>query len=222
MSSDAAGRPEAKWAGDFSCSTCGRKRLIAADFSKKQLEKRSKDLSASIKCKQCVESEAQTERAEAAARAAQKAATANGSPMDVSDPAADAATSSSSEEMLMCSSCKLSLRAGAFSRAQTFKGDKRRCLECVSKAEQSEASAASARRDEELEAARKALKEVEAKGGSALEVAKAFAKVSALEGQKVTGLKPVVLGRGRGRAAGRGAAAARGGKGGGSAGGRGA
>ena len=105
---------------------------------------------------------------------------------------------------------------------RTFKGDKRRCLECVSKAEQSEASAASARRDEELEAARKALKEVEAKGGSALEVAKAFAKVSALEGQKVTGLKPVVLGRGRGRAAGRGAAAAHGGKGGGSAGGRGA
>ena len=37
MSSDAAGRPEAKWAGDFSCSTCGRKRLIAAAFSKKQL-----------------------------------------------------------------------------------------------------------------------------------------------------------------------------------------
>ena len=63
-----------QWAGDFSCGTCGQKRLTAAAFSKKQLEKRSKDLTASIKCKQCVDAAAEKERADASARAAKKAA----------------------------------------------------------------------------------------------------------------------------------------------------
>ena len=34
----------AQWAGNFDCSECGRKRLIADEFSKKMLEKRKKVL----------------------------------------------------------------------------------------------------------------------------------------------------------------------------------
>ena len=187
-----------KWAGDFSCGTCGRKRLIAADFSKKQLEKRSKDLTADIKCKQCVESAAAEERAEAAKRAADKAAALpSPSTKELAGSSADA--DAPATEQHVCSSCRQSLLAAAFSRAQLFKGEKRRCQSCVADAEKADASAATESRTLELEAARQALKKLEVSGASALEVAKAFAKVSALEGQQVTGLKPVILGRGRGR-----------------------
>ena len=31
-----------QWAGNFDCSECGRKRLIADEFSKKMLDKRKK------------------------------------------------------------------------------------------------------------------------------------------------------------------------------------
>ena len=55
----------AAWAGSFECSgPCGRKRLVGAEFSKKQVEKRQKDLNASIMCKQCVEAKAAEERKE--------------------------------------------------------------------------------------------------------------------------------------------------------------
>ena len=43
-----------KWAGNFACSSCGRKRLIAVDFSKAQVEKQRKDPSFALYCKQCV------------------------------------------------------------------------------------------------------------------------------------------------------------------------
>jgi hypothetical protein len=62
--------PTANWAGTFSCSECGRSRLIASDFSKKQVEKRQKEPQAAIRCKACVDGAAAREREAAAARQA--------------------------------------------------------------------------------------------------------------------------------------------------------
>eukprot|EP00965_Chrysotila_dentata_P211933 6186725-Pleurochrysis_carterae.AAC.4 len=52
----------AAWAGNFDCASCGRQRLIGAEFSKNMLEKKRKDPKATLRCKQCVESAAAAER----------------------------------------------------------------------------------------------------------------------------------------------------------------
>jgi len=230
------------WAGDFSCSECGRKRLIAADFSKSQVQKRQKDPEAKLKCKACVEKCASDERAAAAARQQAAAATlpavlptvpmaamsiseqptlgagacgtlgvlscggtansaaagagAAGGAAAVSPGAAGGAATAAQHE---CSACKRALGPDAFNRTQLCKGPgKMRCRECVEKAEKETAGARSADQQAQLEEAKAALKAIE-KTGTALEVAAAFAKVAAAEGQLVTGIKPMILGRGRGR-----------------------
>ena len=72
---------DAGWAGSFECSgPCRRKRLVAAEFSKKQIEKRQKDEGAPLKCKQCVEAAAAEERQQAAARQAERTAAAAATP----------------------------------------------------------------------------------------------------------------------------------------------
>ena len=99
-----------------------------------------------------------------------------------------------------CASCKKSLAAEKFNRTQLVqKGPgKQRCRECVEKAEASTAGAAKEKQDAGIEEARKALKQAEI-GGNAAATLVAASKLAALEGEKVTGLKPVVLGKGRGR-----------------------
>ena len=68
----------------------------------------------------------------------------------------------------------------------------------VEAAEKSAASASNEKKEAALEEARKALAAAELSGNAA-QLLKASSTLSALEGEKVTGLKPMVLGRGRGR-----------------------
>ena len=104
--------------------------------------------------------------------------------------------------LLTCSSCKKGLAATAFNRTQLAKGpEKQRCRDCVEAAEAQAAGASTAAKDAAIEEARKALAAAELSGNSA-QVLKTSSHLAALEGEKVTGLKPIVLGRGRGRGGG--------------------
>ena len=103
-----------------------------------------------------------------------------------------------------CSACAKKQVASAFNRTQLSKGPgKQRCRACVEAAEADASKAGGAKLDADIEAARKALQQAEISGNAA-EKLKTSSKLAALEGQKVTGLKPVILGRGRGRGRGRG------------------
>lgn len=176
-----------KWAGDLVCSVCRRKRLTAVEFSKKAVEKHRKEPDAPMKCKTCVEAAAQQERDVAAT----KTAAAGGAAV----PAGEGPS-----EGHECSSCKSALPAAAFSRSNLSKGPgKQRCLGCVTEAEKANLMAGDVALREKLAAAKTAAAKAEA-SGSAVEKLAAHSKVAAIEGQMVTGLKPVVLGRGgRGR-----------------------
>uniref|UniRef100_A0A7S0EW07 Stc1 domain-containing protein n=1 Tax=Phaeocystis antarctica TaxID=33657 RepID=A0A7S0EW07_9EUKA len=175
-----------KWAGDLVCSVCRRKRLTAVEFSKKAVEKHRKEPDAPMKCKTCVEAAAQEERDVAATKTA-----AGGAAV----PAGDGPS-----EGHECSSCKNALPATAFSRSNLSKGPgKQRCSECVAEAEKAHVTAGDAALREKLAAAKTAAAKAEA-SGSVVEKLAAHSKVAAIEAQMVTGLKPVVLGRGgRGR-----------------------
>jgi len=167
--------------------------LVAAEFSKKQLEKRAREPETPVKCKQCVEAVAAEERKQAAARQAERitatsAAGSSAPAVDISDKGADA--------LQVCTSCGRSLARDSFNRSQLVKGaGKQRCRECVEKAEQSSASASAVKQDAAIEDARKALQAAEVTGSAAQTLA-ASSKLAALEAEQVTGLKPVVLGKG--------------------------
>ncbi|KAJ1448518.1 hypothetical protein M885DRAFT_538873 [Pelagophyceae sp. CCMP2097] len=178
-----AGVAVANWAGEFECCVCKRKRLTAAEFSKKMQEKRRIDEKASVKCKRCVEAEAEAERDAAAAKA----------------KPAGAAT----QDAYVCAACEKKLPASEFTKNQIVKGPtKQRCSPCVAKASTEDADASAAKQADALKQAREAFKRAEA-GGSVAEKLVAASKLSALEGELVTGLKPVCLGkRGRGRGGG--------------------
>lgn len=188
---------EAGWAGVYDCiGSCRRKRLIATEFSKKQIEKYQKDPDAAMTCKQCVEAKAADERKQAAARQAEKAKAAPpvapGAAVDVSDGDGKAT-------LHECASCKKQLDAAAYNRTQLSKGvGKQRCRDCVEAAEKAAASATNEKKEAALEEARKALAKAEISKDS-VAILKASSTLAALEGEKVTGLKPIVLGKGRGR-----------------------
>lgn len=151
------------------------------------------DPSAAIRCKMCVEAEAEAERKVAAERQAT-------SKCEASDEPAQ----------FLCSSCSRSLPASAFNRTQLSKGvEKQRCQECVSSAEKEANAAALKSRQQKLEEAQRHARTMEATG-SAAQRCMAAASVAALEAQAVTGLKPTILGgKGRGRGRGRGRASGR-------------
>lgn len=209
---------DASWAGSFECAgPCGRKRLVAAEFSKSQLQRRQKDDTVKIKCKQCVEAAATAERQEAAARQAERTAAAPSSvppaaaAIDVSD--SEASVLPAPPQTQTCSACNKALPADAFNRTQLVKGaGKQRCRECVDKAEQASAAESTVKKDAAIEEARKALQQAEVSGDAAQKLV-AASRLSALEGEKVTGLKPVVLGKGgRGRGGWRARGGGKGGK----------
>ena len=214
MSALAAHGRDAAWAGTLECSgPCRRKRLIAAEFSKAQVQRQQKDPNATVKCKQCVEAVAAEERAQAAARQAERARAAaekppeqdqgSSSAIDVSDDAVPAQPSAPATHE--CSACLKQLPSDAFNRTQLVKGaGKQRCRECVEASEKASGDAAAQKQDAGIEEARKALQKAEVSGSVAEKLA-ASAKLAALEGEKVTGLKPMVLGKGgRGRGSWRG------------------
>lgn len=163
------------WAGNFECSVCKRKRLIASEFSKKMQEKRRKEPGALLKCKQCVESAAKAELETAAASVVE------------------------SGESQVCSMCGMTLPTSKFTKPQLKKGPgKQRCVECVAKAQEAEAHASRADKESALAEAKREFARAEASGSAAQKLS-ASAKLAALEGELVTGLKPKVIGRGRGR-----------------------
>lgn len=61
-----------------------------------------------------------------------------------------------------------------------------------------EANANKSKLDEQIDQAKEDLKKAEDRGASSIEIFKASNHLASLEAQKVTGLKPKVLGRGRG------------------------
>lgn len=132
-----------------------------------------------MKCKKCVAEAEEKERKEAAA----------------SKPTCSVA----SDETRACAKCKQELTASAFNRNQWNKGEgKSKCKPCV---EQSLSEEATQQEQSKKDAIQKARDDVErAKAtGNASEILKAESVLSALEAEKVTGLKPVKMGRGRGR-----------------------
>lgn len=186
---------EIAWAGNFDCGQCGRKRLVGAEFSKAALERHRRDPSAPLKCKACVDTAAEAERVAAAAR------------RQASDEAGTA-------EEHVCSACEQPLAAAMFNRNQLNKGPgKQRCQQCVADAEKAASSAGDAAYAERLASARTALARAEAAGTPAERLA-ASAHLSAIEAEKVTGLKPIKL-RARGGGGGRRGSGRGGGRGGG-------
>ena len=188
------------WAGDFDCSVCKRKRLTASEFSKKMQEKKRSGQGDALNCKACVEAAAQKERDAAAAKAAKAADAGPGG----------AAAGEGGGATQVCSACKQSLPEFAFSKPQLKKGPaKQRCQPCIANADKLEAAAADEKKGKAIAEAKKAVKAAEATG-SAAEKLKANSTLAALEGELVTGLKPMVIGRGRrgpgGRGRGRGRA----------------
>lgn len=164
-----------RYAGDFSCDDCRKKRLTAASFSMSMATKKRRHPSASLRCLDCVASLAASERAQAC----------SASECDNASP-------------MTCSACEKSLPQSRFSGKQRRK-DKPRCADCVTKAEEKEALEIAKVKDKKLEDAREVVQHLPA-GASAAERLKALAAETAAEAESVTGLKPVkCLGGRRGR-----------------------
>lgn len=141
-----------------------------------------------LKCKRCVQAVEEAER---------KAAT------EKRVASAIAGSSDDPTEIRKCTICKEGLAYSAYNKNQWNKGEgKSKCRSCVEKALAREASEQKASKDEKLEAARSSLKLAEASGNTPA-ILKAGSIVAALEAEKVTGLKPIRMGRGGGRGRGR-------------------
>jgi len=203
------------WAGQFDCSQCQRKRLIAADFSKKALERhRSGEV---LRCKSCVGLAAEQERearetgtgevsGETGANVlrASHASVGSGEAEEavavavaeagqtVVEAAVEAVETVGALDTPLCSTCLFPRALSAFNRAQLNKGPLRRCRACVTSSESAAASLSIAERASNLTAAQERLRRT--KGGVG-EFAAAMA-LSNLEAELVTGIKPTVLGRG--------------------------
>mmetsp|Transcript_26966 Transcript_26966/g.41331 ORF Transcript_26966/g.41331 Transcript_26966/m.41331 type:complete len:203 (+) Transcript_26966:152-760(+) len=174
-----------QWAGNFDCDFCRRKRLMGSEFSKKALE-RYRKTGGPLKCKQCVAKVEKEERKAAAARNNHKVLEKDGS--------------SGKNEKRVCSSCSMELDQSSYNRNQWSKGDgKSRCRNCVEQALQDEATEQSKSKQEQISQAKDRVKKANA-SGNAVDIIKAESALAALEAEKVTGLRPVKLGRGgRGR-----------------------
>jgi hypothetical protein len=188
-----------KWAGNFDCGFCRRKRLMGSEFSKKALEKYRKT-GGSLKCKECV---AEAEQAERAAATAKRATTTTSSMND-----SGSTTGTLDTIAITCMSCEKALIASAYNRNQWNKGEgKARCRDCVETALAQESAQIQQSKDTAMQEAQNAVAEANASGNTAA-ILKAESMLSALEAEKVTGLKPVRMsgrgGRGRPSARGRG------------------
>lgn len=163
-----------KWAGNLECAFCGRTRLMAEAFSKTMMAKHEGPL----KCKECVQKEASKNRS--------------------------SATSVESNESRVCGKCQKELPASFYNKTQWKKGEGvSRCKPCVELAVAEEAAAVETAREEKITAARQAVDDAK-KSGNSMSILKAESVLAALEGEKVTGLRPVKMnhrprGGGRGR-----------------------
>ena len=197
----------ASWAGEFDCSVCRRKRLIAAEFSGNQIKQYRAKPNFKMKCKKCVASEAEKERAAATAASDAAASIAAIALHGNAEPSAGAAASEEGEAFA-CSVCKKTLGCSLFTNNQLNKarrGQPAKCKPCAEGADAANAlggSSAEAKQQRLVEL-RAAAKKAEATGSNA-EKLKAAAAVCAAEAELVTGIKPKVIGKGRKGPGGRG------------------
>ena len=136
-----------------------------------------------MKCKKCVAEAEEKERKAAASKQLSAAVT---------------------DETRTCAKCSKKLGQDAFNKNQWNKGEgKARCRSCVEQSLAEEAAQQKQSKDDKMQKAKEDVERAKA-SGSASAVLKAESVLSALEAEKVTGLKPVKMGRGRGRTSGRG------------------
>ena len=140
-----------------------------------------------LQCKKCVADKEVAER-----KAAQAKRQANDKACEIVAPGSNVGT-------FVCCACKQALPEQSFNRNQLSKKEKARCKKCVERSIQEESKMVEKAKADKIEAAKLKLKSAEA-GGNPAEIAKAASALSALEAEYVTGLKPIVLGKGRGRA----------------------
>ena len=115
-------------------------------------------------------------------------------------------TSTGNKETLKCTACEQDLDASHFNKNQWSKGvGKARCRICVEKALQDEKRQQEESQAAKLQAAKDNVVQAHA-SGNAQAILKAESELAALEAEKVTGLKPVKMGRGGGAGRGRGRA----------------
>ena len=175
-----------QWHGAFDCAQCQRTSLPAMEFSAKMQQKRRADANAKVKCKRCVASAEDAERALSRAAAAMRIADDDGT-------------------TYLCSVCKVEKPSSGFSRAQlnSKSPDARRCSTCRDAEAANASASASAKVHTALADARAA--SVKAEATNAPDKLAVFAREAALEAELVTGLKPKKIAGGRGRGRGRGA-----------------
>ncbi len=133
-----------KWAGNFDCSICRRKRLVGSEFSKKALEKYRKS-GHPLKCKTCVTEQERKERALAASKREAAASISNKSKANSDgDEKSDGVP-------VTCASCKQKLLPSFYNRNQLSKGEgKARCRSCVEEAIANEAKHSKESKDQKI------------------------------------------------------------------------
>jgi hypothetical protein len=138
-----------------------------------------------LKCKACVATAEAQEREAAAARRKEK-------------PQSEAAITAATEndEKRECTACQQELNLSAYNRNQWSKGPgKSRCRSCVETAVEAEATQHDKSKTDAIKQARADLETAEQTPANTLGVVKAAAKLSALEAELVTGLKPKIIRR---------------------------
>lgn len=197
-----------KWAGNFDCSVCRRKRLVGEEFSKKALEKYRKT-GGQLRCKQCMQQQEEKERQAAAAK---RLASSSGG---ATNNETDSSSNGGVDETLQCKACQKELTAGQFNKNQWSKGaGKARCRECVEKALLDEKQQQASSQASKMQAAKDKVAQANASKNPAA-ILRAESEMAALEAEIVTGLKPIRMNRGsggRGRGGGRSSGRGRGGR----------
>jgi len=105
-------------------------------------------------------------------------------------------TEGATEQRRVCASCQIDFGVSLYNRNQWSKGEgKSRCRSCVEIAVQVEAAHHQQSKTDALEQARMNLEKAQLTPSDTLGVVKAAAKLSALEAEQVTGLKPKIIRR---------------------------
>ena len=197
-----------KWAGNFDCDFCRRKRLMGNEFSKTALTKYRKH-GGRLKCKQCVQQAEENERKVAAEKRHAQGST------DQDPQNGEQQKEVEEDSTRECSNCKVIKPYSEYNRNQWNKGEtKSRCRVCVEQSIQDETNQQTQLKESKLHQAKLNVEKAQ-QSGNVQAILKAESELSSLEAELVTGLKPIKLsssGRGgRGRGGGRGRSTTRGG-----------
>lgn len=201
-----------KWAGNFDCTVCRRKRLMAEEFSKSSLDKYRKTGQA-LRCKDCTAKQEQEKRALARGKTGEERTTASSSTVTADDD-----RNEKDEKRTCAGPCHKNLTQDSYNRNQWSKPEgKGRCRDCVERSIQEDSAQQKNSKDDKIEKARKKVQDLTlSKTATAQQIVAAESELAAVEAEKVTGLKPIRLGgrgggnrrsgRGHGRGASRGGA----------------